>query len=101
MSKDKITPAMEKTCSTVSWGEAFVMERSSQDRIIGKILTLVEVMGLQEKQEQSLKDLIRQSVWKVFEDGIYISSERHSEIRNIYYEKRRETNTANTPMSAI
>lgn len=30
-----------------------------QDNVLGKILTLVEVLGLSEKQEKSIKDLIR------------------------------------------
>ena len=87
---------------TTSWGSGFVVNSDFFDRLIGKVLTTVEVMGLNEKQEESAKSIIRQGVWDlVTESSIFISEERNTEIRNEYYQKRKEANNGNVPMSAI
>lgn len=36
--------------------------------LIGKILTLTEVLGLEDKQAESLKSLIRQEMWSAWEN---------------------------------
>lgn len=41
--------------------------------LIGKLMLMVETMGLQESQEKSFKSLLKQEIWMAFNDGIYIS----------------------------
>jgi hypothetical protein len=43
------------------------------DNLIGKIMLIVETMGLEKRQEESAKSLIKQEIWKEFNEGIYIS----------------------------
>jgi len=43
--------------------------------LIGKLMLIVETMGLQEGQEKSFKSLLKQEIWKEFNEGIYISDE--------------------------
>lgn len=98
MSKSKIgvpTPNLEPIC-----GEGYVISSYAPDRLFGTIFNVIEALGLSEKQEDSLKSLIRKQIWNVFEDAIFITSERHSEIRNKYYERKKEINGEH-PMEAI
>lgn len=52
----------------------------------GRILTLLETLGLSDKQEDAVKSLARQAVWKILEDNyLWISDEQ---IQRIYEENR-------------
>lgn len=42
------------------------------ENLVGKIMLIVETMGLNESQEASAKSLIKQSIWSEFNEGIYI-----------------------------
>lgn len=42
--------------------DGYVINHHETDQLIGKLLTLVETMGLPEKQEKSFKDLAKQSI---------------------------------------
>jgi hypothetical protein len=44
-------------------------------QLIGKIMLIVETIGLGEAQETSAKSLIKQSIWNEFNEGMYISRE--------------------------
>lgn len=85
---------------SMGWGYGYVTSSETPDRLFGRIFNVVEALGLSNKQEESLRQLIRSEIWNVFEDAIFISSERHSEIRELYFKKRREHDNS-TPMSAI
>jgi hypothetical protein len=43
------------------------------ESLIGKVLLIVETMGLNASQEKSAKSLIKQSIWLEFNEGTYIS----------------------------
>lgn len=43
------------------------------DNLIGKLMLIIETMGLQSGQEKSVKSLMKQEIWKEFNEGIYIS----------------------------
>ena len=45
------------------------------ENLVGKVMLIVETMGLQEHQEESAKSLIKQAIWSEFNAGIYISPE--------------------------
>lgn len=84
-----------------SWGYAYVLPENACDRMVGKVLTLIEVMGLESKQEESTKQLIQQSIRSVFyEDSVWIKPERHDEIRTIYFDERNKIGR-DYPMGAI
>lgn len=83
------------------WGYAYVIEEEAPNRLFGTIFNVIEALGLPEKQEEALKPLIRKQIWEVFESAVYITDKRHSEIRELYYQKRREANNDSLPMSAI
>ena len=65
----------------VSWGDAYVVGWNTPDRLVGKIFTVIETMGLKETQEKSSKDIIRIVIWEIFNDSMYLSSNIHNEIR--------------------
>lgn len=101
MKKQK-APKQPEPNPLLGWGYGYVIFDSFPDSIIGKILTLVEILGLPEKQEESTKSLIRQIIWnEIAENSIFISSERHSEIRKEYLKQKSESISSNLPMSAI
>lgn len=86
-----------------SWGYGYVFYENFPDQIIGKVLTLIEALGLPDKQEESVKSLVRQAIWnEVSDTGISITPERHTEIRNLHYEKKYGANIGGaTPLGAI
>lgn len=65
----------------VSYGYGYAFGEDTPNRIIGNVLTTVEVAGLPEKQEQALKDMLRQRIWECFEHAIYLRPETHTELR--------------------
>jgi len=43
-------------------------EFTNFEKLSGKLLTLIDSIGLQETQNKALKDLIKQEVWGLWED---------------------------------
>lgn len=72
----------EEHVQEVSWGYGYALSEDTPNRIIGNVLTTVEVAGLPEKQEQALKDMLRQRIWECFEHAIYLRPETHTDLRN-------------------
>lgn len=91
---------VESLTEPVGYGYAYVIHAEYPNQIIGRILTLIEVMGLPTQQESATKDLIRQIVWDELSHGVYITPERHTAIRQEYEKKRAEIGNT-VPMSAI
>ena len=60
----------------------YVCSDSSPDRINGQIYSIIEAIGLTEKQEKSIKGLIRQVVWDDFSKCVMISKELLEKIRD-------------------
>ena len=81
------------------WGYGYAISSESPDRIVGRVIGIIEAIGLTEKQEESVKGLIRSAVWDVFQDAVCITDKRHSEIRMEYFKQKREN--PGVPMSAI
>ena len=84
-----------------SWGHAYIVADNIQDRLFGRVFTIIEALGLSDKQEESLKGLVRGAIWNVLEDSIFISPETHNKIREEYYKKMDQARVAGHPMSAI
>lgn len=49
------------------------------ESFIGKLMLIVETMGLNDKQEKSAKSLMKQEIWTEFNKGIYISAAMQDE----------------------
>lgn len=45
------------------------------ENLVGKIMLIIETIGLQKNQEESAKSLIKQSIWTEFNEGIFISKD--------------------------
>lgn len=58
--------------------------------IEGQLLTIIEAMGLSEKQENAIKSYVRQAVWSSLDNGsvIVLSPKDDSTITNPIYEAR-------------
>lgn len=84
----------------LSFGPAYVLPDYAYDHLIGKIFTVLESWGLPAKQEEATKQMIRQAVGDVLEDTVFISSERHTELRKLR-DKMRAENILNVPLNGI
>ena len=80
----------------ISWGNAYVLSEDSPDRLFGKLCEVMEAMGLQPKQEEATKNLIRKIIWEVVGDGIWIETSKHNEIRNNWYKEQHYQNHSST-----
>lgn len=45
------------------------------NEILGKLLTVIETMGLSDKQENAIKSYVRQAVWSTLDGNIFRLSE--------------------------
>lgn len=45
------------------------------ENLIGKVMLVIESLGLNENQLEASKSLIKQFIWSEFNEGIYISPE--------------------------
>jgi hypothetical protein len=48
---------------------------SDVDKLVGKLLTIIETIGLKEQQEKSLKDIIRQEVYGTVRSAPWLGTE--------------------------
>ena len=73
---------------SLSYGNAYLVQSETPNYIIGRILTIVEVLGLKETQENSLKSLIRNEVWNEFDCSgfrtLFLPANLNDEIRKMY-----------------
>lgn len=72
--------------SDMSWGYGYAVSQSMPDYLIGKIMPIIEIMGLPEKQEIATKEQIKQIVRKEFSDAIYLSEKTNTELHRKYNE---------------
>jgi hypothetical protein len=59
---------MEKTFNssderTVGYGPAYVVHSEAPDFLVGRLLTIIEAVGLPQGQEKAIKDIIRSEVY--------------------------------------
>ena len=65
-----------------SFGQGYVLEERAPRVIVGRLLTIIESIGLPQGQESSLKSLVEQEVWEGFNRwGEMIDSKTHNEAR--------------------
>lgn len=68
------------------WGNALVIFEETPNDLVGKLLTLAEAWGLPEKQEKAVKEMIRQTVYRAFDNAWIIGDDTHYEVRKRAYE---------------
>lgn len=86
---------------TPMWGYAYVSDDNVPNIINGRLFELIEAVGLPQKQEESIKSLIRKTIWECFEESVYIKPDRHNEIRKAFYEMRKSSQANGLPNNAI
>lgn len=73
---------MKNTPEEVSWGEALSLTYDNISYLSGELITLIEVLGLPEKQEEAFKSKFKQTYWGRIEKNAYhITAEEHNKIR--------------------
>ena len=80
----------EETVGFVNYGRGFAVYDSVPDSLVGRIMPIIEGMGLKESQEKAIKGIIKGTIYRVFFDEnfpITLSDELHSLLRKKYYEK--------------
>ena len=84
-------------------GGWFVNERAPED-IVGRILTLLEALGLQHKQEEALKGLVKRSVYDIFGrdyGGRFLPSNLASCIYRLLYEEEEQARASKEVPSSM
>ena len=86
--------------SSLSCGYGYVVFDNVPESLVGRVLPIIEAMGLKDSQEKSVKELIRQTLYDVFYDKepIYIDQKFHTVIRSKYWKLKTERSAV--PMSA-
>ena len=62
----------------VGYGNAYIIKSDNPDYLVGRLLTVIEAVGLPEKQEKSLKDLIRFEVYNSLNLSNWVPAELHN-----------------------
>lgn len=80
---------MEKTFKssderTVGYGSAYIVKSDHPDYLVGRLLTIVETLGLPDKQEKSFKDLVRFEVYNSLNLGTWVPGQLHNLIVDYY-----------------
>lgn len=65
----------------VSWPHGYVLEEGFVQHLEGRLLTIIESLGLKDIQEKAAKDLVRSEVRRIYLDGLYVTSEQHTKLR--------------------
>lgn len=69
-----------KVRDTVSYGPGSVFDDSHFSHLEGRLLTILESIGLPEGQEKAVKDLVRSELWITFGHGSYITGNQRTAI---------------------
>lgn len=65
----------EKKEPYVSYGSPFQVygyKETDFKNLVGKVLTVIDSLGLKDSQEKAIKDLLGQSIWKMYEHPAYV-----------------------------
>lgn len=94
----------QKAGGMLSRGYGLVIPENSPNYLVGRVLTIIEAIGLKETQEKSVKDLIREEIYKIGflnEGALFIYPALHDEINRVLNEIKEleEKDTSDTRMS--
>lgn len=75
---------------TVGYGPGYVIDSNSPDFLVGRLLTIIETLGLSEKQEKATKDLIRSEVYGQLNLATWINGNLRNVIKDFtnWYEEQ-------------
>ena len=65
----------------IGWGHGYIIQEGNLQYLEGRLLTILETVGLPTNQEIALKSLVKSEVWGMFRDTFPITSEQHSRVR--------------------
>ena len=60
------------------YGDAYIIKSDHPDYLVGRLLTVIEAIGLPEKQEKSLKDLIRFEIYNSLDLATWVPRGLHN-----------------------
>lgn len=59
----------------------------SASNLVGRLLTLVETLGLRETQENAVKDTVRNMIWDWYHDKVWHSELTDEEAKTFFQKK--------------
>lgn len=67
---------------------SYLVNGYTVDHLVGRVLTLIETLGLKDSQEKAVKDLVRQEIWQPFNNDFaqYVSGDFAAVIRDTLYQ---------------
>lgn len=91
------------------FGPGYVIPEDMPNNMVGRLCTLIDALGLKESQEKSLKDLIKQEVYKPFSgvdpECVWIpgqfNNEIHYTVEDIQEEIRKNPSGSGETNSAV
>lgn len=99
ISEETLTSGYKNT----SWGNGYAVRIDTPEKLVGKTLQHVEALGLPQKQEDAVKDLIRRSIYGEFTE-VYIDAVLYSAIIDANYRIRRKEaieNASSVPPTGV
>ena len=100
MSKEKLKITLNSKDSNVGCHGAYTLEERDVNDLVGKLLTLIDALGLPEKQEKSLKDLIKGNVWSSMSSSSYIIGKVYTLARNMDWQLKDEDSQKRAVLSS-
>jgi len=74
----------EKLGVNPSYGWCYAIQEYQLSHLEGRLLTLMESLGLRDTQEKAIKDLVKNEVWGLTSSCFIISVDDHDALRNKY-----------------
>lgn len=78
--------------SLMSLHGAYVLEEHNVNNLIGQLLTFIDSLGLPEKQERAVCDILKQRIWEAMTGAFYINGKVLCLAKDIDWEIRDENN---------
>ncbi len=70
----------------------YTIETERVNQLVGELLTIIDAMGLQNNQEKSIKDLVKQKIWAFIGNGFYLDGKIFTLAEDIKWEIDDESN---------
>jgi hypothetical protein len=88
----------------VNFGNGYAVYDSLPESLVGRVLPIIEAMGLKDSQEVAVKGMIRSTIYTVFYDEnkpVYLDRELHTLIRTRFYDKEKKANIECVPIGSL
>ena len=88
----------KKNVPAVGWADGRVMNSHAPENLEGRLLTLVESLGLNPTQEHAVKNIVSQTLWSwVMDFTEWLDEKEHNEIRRKVAERKAKEPQPPTP----